>query len=66
MIRAFKAELCELTPCMRVVHFVPGLIYFVFNFFPRLAEFEELSSRSTELSECIKQKDDKISRLQER
>ena len=35
-------------------------------FFSRLVEFEELTSRNAKLSDYLKQKDDKIVRLQER
>lgn len=41
------------------------LLRWVFFFF-RLVEFEELTSRNAKLSDYLKQKDDKIVRLQER
>ena len=41
------------------------LLRWVF-FFSRFVEFEELTSRNAKLSDYLKQKDDKIVRLQER
>lgn len=43
-----------------------GMFGFTLNVSFRLDEFEELSSRNSKLTEYVKQKDNKINRLQER